>query len=66
MLGDDSNYGLTSEYTEQPGPDGLEQAFIVNVEFIGGGSVCLVLVIMYSTVRAFTDVKECGESRRRR
>ena len=43
LLGDGSDYGIRLEYTEQPSPDGLAQAFIIGEEFIGSDSVCLVL-----------------------
>lgn len=43
LLGDGSDYGVRFEYTEQPSPDGLAQAFIIGADFIGKDSVCLVL-----------------------
>ena len=43
LLGDGSDYGVPSEYAEQPSPDGLAQAFTIGKEFIGDDSACLVL-----------------------
>tara|TARA_R110001592_G_scaffold66495_3_gene204210 strand:- start:6868 stop:7740 length:873 start_codon:yes stop_codon:yes gene_type:complete len=43
LLGDGSGFGINLSYAEQPNPDGLAQAFLIGEEFIGDGSVCLVL-----------------------
>lgn len=43
LLGDGSDYGVRFEYTEQPSPDGLAQAFLIGEQFIGQDDVCLVL-----------------------
>ena len=43
LLGDGSQWGLHFDYARQPRPEGLAQAFVIGKEFIGGGSVCLVL-----------------------
>lgn len=43
LLGDGFDYGVRFEYSEQPSPDGLAQAFIIGEEFIGNDSACLVL-----------------------
>jgi glucose-1-phosphate thymidylyltransferase len=43
MLGDGASLGISIQYTVQPSPGGLAQAFILGEDFIGGGPVCLVL-----------------------
>lgn len=43
LLGDGSEIGVHFEYSEQPYPGGLAQAFIIGDEFIGKDDVCLVL-----------------------
>lgn len=43
LLGDGSQWGINLQFTIQPSPDGLAQAFILGKEFIGNDNVCLVL-----------------------
>ena len=43
LLGDGSQFGIAITYAQQPSPDGLAQAFVIGAEFIGSGSVALVL-----------------------
>jgi glucose-1-phosphate thymidylyltransferase len=43
LLMDGSQWGLKFEYAEQAEPRGLADAFLVGSEFIGGGTVCLIL-----------------------
>jgi glucose-1-phosphate thymidylyltransferase len=43
LLGDGKRWGMRFEYTVQPRPDGLAQAFILGREFLAGGPGALVL-----------------------
>ena len=43
LLGDGRQWGLSFDYVEQPRPEGLAQAFLLGRDFIGGGTVCLIL-----------------------
>lgn len=43
LLKDGSQWGLMFNYAEQAEPRGLADAFLVGSEFIGNGSVCLIL-----------------------
>ena len=43
LLGNGTNIGMKFEYTVQPSPDGLAQAFILGKDFIGDDDACLIL-----------------------
>jgi glucose-1-phosphate thymidylyltransferase len=43
LLGDGRAWGLDFQYSVQPSPDGLAQAFIIGKKFIGDDSCCLAL-----------------------
>lgn len=43
LLGDGHQFGVNLTYAIQPSPDGLAQAFIIGADFIGTGTVAMVL-----------------------
>lgn len=43
LLGDGRQWGISLQYTVQPSPDGLAQAFILGADFVGADRVALVL-----------------------
>jgi glucose-1-phosphate thymidylyltransferase len=43
LLGDGSQWGINLQYTVQPSPDGLAQAFILGADFVGNSPSALVL-----------------------
>ena len=43
LLGDGSPFGIRLQYTVQPSPDGLAQAFLLGEEFIGDDACAMVL-----------------------
>ena len=43
LLQDGSSFGLNFSYSEQAQPGGLAEAFIIGRDFVGGGSVALIL-----------------------
>ena len=43
LFGDGSQIGIKIDYTVQPSPDGLAQAYILGEEFVGGEASALVL-----------------------
>ena len=43
LLGDGSQWGINIQYTLQPSPDGLAQAFLLGEAFIGASPACLIL-----------------------
>jgi glucose-1-phosphate thymidylyltransferase len=43
LLGDGSRWGMNLQYSVQPSPDGLAQAFILGRDFVGGALSALVL-----------------------
>lgn len=55
LLGDGSVFGLAIEYSVQPSPDGLAQAFTIGAEFVGASNVALVLGDNIFYGQHFTD-----------
>ncbi len=43
LLGDGNQWGINIQYTLQPSPDGLAQAFLLGETFIGRDPACLIL-----------------------
>lgn len=43
LLGDGSQFGIRLEYAVQERPEGIAQAFVLGADFIGDGSVALIL-----------------------
>jgi len=63
LLGDGSDFGIELQYTIQPAPDGLAQAFIIGEEFIGDDSVCLVLGDNIFYGQGFTPILQSAAKR---
>jgi glucose-1-phosphate thymidylyltransferase len=43
LFGDGGRFGMRFSYREQPRPEGLAQAFLLGLDFLGGSPACLVL-----------------------
>ncbi|HBO13663.1 MAG TPA: glucose-1-phosphate thymidylyltransferase, partial [Halieaceae bacterium] len=65
LLGDGSQWGISLQYTVQPSPDGLAQAFILGREFIGSAPAALVLGDNIFYGHGFTDSLRSAAARER-
>jgi glucose-1-phosphate thymidylyltransferase len=63
LLGDGSDFGIQLSYAIQPSPDGLAQAFIIGEDFIGDGSVSLILGDNIFYGQGFTPILRRAVSR---
>ena len=63
LLGDGQRWGLTIQYTVQPSPDGLAQAFVLGEEFIGSDPCALVLGDNIFYGGGFTDSLQSAAQR---
>ena len=43
LLGDGSQWGMEIQYSVQPRPDGLAQAYVIGADFVGNGPSALIL-----------------------
>jgi len=43
LLGDGGQWGIRITFAQQPSPGGLAEAFLIGKQFVGKGSVCLIL-----------------------
>ena len=63
LLGDGQRWGLNIQYTVQPSPDGLAQAFVLGEEFIGSDPCALVLGDNIFYGGGFTDSLQSAAQR---
>ena len=62
LLGDGNEWGINLQYTVQPSPDGLAQAFIIGEDFIGDDKVALILGDNIFHGRRLSDsLKKCAD-----
>lgn len=63
LLGDGSDWGLNIEYTIQPSPDGLAQAFLLGEKFLNGAPATLVLGDNIYYGHGFVDLLKAANAR---
>lgn len=59
LLGDGAQWGVNFQYTVQPSPDGLAQAFLLGEEFIGDDPSALILgdnIFTVTTCKNFSNL----------
>lgn len=62
LLGNGSHWGINLEYTTQPSPDGLAQAFILAKDFLDGASSAMVLGDNIFFGRGLTEILATADS----
>jgi len=64
LLGDGRAWGMRFEYTVQPSPDGLAQAFLLGADFVKGGPSALVLGDNIFYGHEFQQILRAADARR--
>jgi glucose-1-phosphate thymidylyltransferase len=64
LLGDGSRWGMRFEYTVQPSPDGLAQAFLLGADFVKGRPSALVLGDNLFYGHEFQQTLQAADARR--